>query len=84
MYDNILRSGAEIQITASSTREIKFTYVPAGAARDAEYVDSSKDILGKGLVATIDNGKVTLTYYDKNGEPMTNGEPIVPEENPPK
>jgi len=46
---------------------IGFTYLAAGCMSDSEYSNGSASVKGKGLVATIDDGKVeTLTYYAEN------------------
>jgi hypothetical protein len=48
--------------------------------RDKEYNDGSdENVIGKGLVAAVKDGKVTFTYYDIDGEPMT-----VTGQNPPE
>jgi uncharacterized repeat protein (TIGR02543 family) len=81
-YDKVHRPGATIQTTTSSIQTLNFTYVSAGGMRDAEYSakdKSDENVKGKGLVAAVNNGKVTFTYYDVNGEPMT-----VPGQDPPE
>ncbi len=45
---------------------INFTYAAAGCMSDNEY-GFSANVKGKGLVAAIEDGFVTLTYYDKSG-----------------
>jgi hypothetical protein len=73
-YDKIFYPGSTIPVGNSTTdRTLNFTYLSAGAMRDSEYTgdQTSKNILGKGLVAAVNNGKVTFTYYNKDGNPMT-------------
>jgi len=52
---------------AINTRQISFTYAAAGCMSDSEY-GSSVNVKGKGLVAKIESGQLTLTYYTEGGE----------------
>jgi uncharacterized repeat protein (TIGR02543 family) len=75
MWDKFSVAGDPIQTTTNSNskRDLNFTYFPPGVMRDAEYAgdSNSKFVYGKGTVAKIENGVVTLTYYDKDCEPLT-------------
>ena len=73
-YDIFYQPGSELVIDAAGTKkEINFTYCSAGCMSDAEYSGpegGSAFIQGKGLIVTIDNGKLDYTYYTMNGEPV--------------
>ena len=60
---------------------INFTYCSAGCMSDEEYNTStyaSAKVIAKGIVAEIENGQVTLTYYDKVGNPLLGSKKIDP------
>ncbi|MBQ0035938.1 MAG: metallophosphoesterase [Firmicutes bacterium] len=52
---------------------INFTYAAGGCMCDEEYTSGGKYVLGKGLVASINKAtkEVTLKYYDKDGNQLT-------------
>lgn len=61
---------------------INFTYCSAGCMSDEEYNTStyaSAKVIAKGIVAKIEDGNVTLTYYDKLGNPLLGAKEINPD-----
>ena len=66
--------GASPSYTPGPEQTLNFTYFAPGAMRDNEYSgdsgDTGKYVKGKGTIAKIENGQVTLTYYDNECAPL--------------
>ena len=81
-YDTIFPPGSTLRVmqnngttwSATSDQTIQFTYIAAGAMSDAEYTGSA-NVLGKAVLAAINDGDVSFTYYDKNATAFA---PTVP------
>ena len=72
-YDQVYFPGDKIN---TNNKEVKFFYAAAGCMADSEY-GRSASVKGKGLVLEISsNNKLSFTYYDANGNNVTepNGE----------
>ena len=73
-YDEIYAPGSEIEYKSGSKKTFNFYYGAAGCGSDSEYGTGSAFVKGKGLVITIDSeNKLTFTYYDANGNNVTEG-----------
>ncbi len=68
-YDSFSFAGDSLEVAPGNKLEIKFTYSSAGCMADKEYYGADH-IKGKGVVAGIKNGEVTLTYYGIDGKPL--------------
>ncbi len=74
-YDQVYAPGDSISYSSSSSSktELKFYYAGAGSMADTEY-GSSGQVLGKGLVLTINSkNQLSFAYYDANGNNVTEG-----------
>jgi len=79
-YDTIYLPGSSLMVLADDAsspswaqvteKQIEFTYIAAGCMSDVEYTGGSDLVLGKAVLATIDNGNVSFMYYNKNVEPF--------------
>jgi len=82
-YDTVFRPGSKLNVlqngvTSSpswsqvSPKQIEFTYLSAGAMTDTENIANKNGqyVQGKGLLAKIENGEVTFTYYKKDLTPL--------------
>ena len=73
-YDQIFVPGDSITYSSGNSKKVQFYYGAAGCMSDSEYGSGSASVKGKGLVLTIDsNNKLTFTYYDENGNNVTEG-----------
>jgi len=74
-YDEIYEPGRTIPYNSSgSTKTIQFYYGAAGCMSDSEYSGSgggSAFVKGKGLVIQISSSRMSLAYYDANGNNVT-------------
>ena len=74
-YDQIFAPGDTIVSKSGGTSQtIQFFYAAAGCMSDIENGTGSRDVVGKGLVMTIDSANnLSFTYYDENGTNVTEG-----------
>jgi hypothetical protein len=72
-YDTLFHPGSALRVfqggsstwTNTADETIQFTYISGGCLSDVEYTGGSDLVLGKAVLATITDGLVSFTYYDK-------------------
>jgi len=79
-YDKVFRPGSKLAVlqnggsswSSQTAQAIQFTYLSAGAMTDIENIANKNGeyVQGKGLLAKIQNGEVTFTYYKKDLTPL--------------
>ena len=83
-YDHIYLPEDTINYSnsSSSATKIYFYYAAAGSMADTEYGQSGQ-VMGKGLILTIDSSnKLAFQYYDKNGNAVSDEHASYTEQDP--
>ena len=70
-YDQVFIAGDLLEVKDDMNMDIYFTYAAAGCMADSEYNIQSASIKEKGLLLAIAGSKVSFTYYDLEGKPLT-------------